>query len=87
LQINPGNAAWHAQLALILYVQKKLKEAAAAYTESLRLQPNDPTSLYNLGVIYVSMNDRDSATVQYNKLKSLNRELAEKLSLLIKKGK
>ena len=61
------------------------KEAIESFKQAIRLDPDDAKAHYNLGVIYVHLNDRDSALVQYEILKKLDSGLANKLFNIIYK--
>jgi Flp pilus assembly protein TadD len=52
------------------------KEAIESFKQAIRLDPDDAKAHYNLGVIYVHLNDRDSALEQYKILESLDSGLA-----------
>ncbi len=55
------------------------KEAIEAFKQSIRIDPDSVQAHYNLGIAYVLFYERDSAVEQYNILKSLDSELADKL--------
>jgi len=52
---------------------------------AIRRDPDHAMSYYNLGLIYNSSNDKDSALEQYKILENLDFDLADKLFRLIKK--
>jgi tetratricopeptide (TPR) repeat protein len=55
------------------------KEAIEAYGQAVRIGPNIALAHFGLGLAYVSLNNRGSALEQYEILKSLDSELANKL--------
>jgi len=61
------------------------KEAIEAYKEAIRINPDDARAHYNLGVLYILLNDRSSALEEYNILKDLAPHLANELFNLIYK--
>ncbi len=61
------------------------KEAIEALKIAIKRNPDHAMSYYNLGLIYNLSNDKDSALEQYEILKSLVPELANKLFRLINK--
>lgn len=46
--LRPHEARSHTNLGAILHMNGKYKQAAAAYSEALRLQPGDATTIMNL---------------------------------------
>lgn len=46
--LRPHEARSHTNLGAILHLNGKYKQAAAAYSEALRLQPGDATTIMNL---------------------------------------
>jgi len=68
------------------YSNKEMfKEAIGAYKQAIRINPDYAVAHFNLGGIYLILNDRGSALEQYKILKSLEPELANKLFNLIYK--
>jgi tetratricopeptide (TPR) repeat protein len=61
------------------------KEAIEALKIAIKRNPDYAMSYYNLGLIYNLSNDKVSALEQYEILKSLVPELANKLFILINK--
>jgi len=59
------------------------KKAIEAYKQAIRIKPDIAEAHYNLGVIYLVLNDRGSALEQYKILKTLDPEMANQLFNLI----
>lgn len=55
---NRGNDAYHAG---------RYKEAAAAYSEALRIAPDDPDTLYGLGISLMQLRLYDEAAIHLEK--------------------
>ena len=51
--------------------------------QATRLKPDFGTAYYNLALGYLALGDREAALVQYNILKAIDADLAEKLFSLI----
>jgi tetratricopeptide (TPR) repeat protein len=63
-------------------------EAIEAYNQTIRIKPGDAKAHYNLGVAYLHIRDRGSALGQYEILKNLDNDLANRLfNLIYKKRK
>jgi len=61
------------------------KEAIKAYEQAIRIKPDFAEAHYNLGEAYFKLKKRRMSTEQYQILKNLDSELANKLSNLIYK--
>ncbi len=61
------------------------KEAIEAFKQAISTNPDDAEAHYNLGIGYISLNDKSTALEQYKILKSLDSEWANKLLKLINK--
>ncbi len=84
IKIKPDNAEAYNNLANSCSKLSLYKEAIEAYKQALRIKPDDVRMHFNLGVTYLSAGDRDSAIKQYEILKTLDSNLATRLSSLIK---
>ncbi len=51
LQAKPDNAEAHYYLGFLMAQQGKLKDAVYHYTEALRIKPDYPEAIQNLGEI------------------------------------
>jgi Flp pilus assembly protein TadD len=65
---------------------KRFKEAADAFARAVLLKPDDAEARFNLGVMRLKSGDVNGATEQYNALKAINPETANKLQQLISQG-
>jgi tetratricopeptide (TPR) repeat protein len=83
--IEPNNAAAHFNLGLTLYTGGRYSEAILAYKEVIRLRPNLVPGHFNLALAYVAINDRAGAIAEYETLKTLDANMADRLYSLIKK--
>jgi Flp pilus assembly protein TadD len=61
IQLHPGNAAWYAHLGSLCRATYRTEEALAAGQASIRLDPGNPEHLVNLSLIFVDVDDRESA--------------------------
>jgi len=57
----------------------KYEDAIESYKQAIRNNPDDAMAHFGLGLAYFLLNDRGSALDQYEILKKLNTELANKL--------
>jgi len=85
VRIQPDSAEVHFGLGLAYSNLDRWQEAIAAFKQAVRLQPDLAKAHYNLGVIYVMMSDKAAALAEYNILKTLDAEKAEKLFNLFSK--
>ena len=56
-----------------------------SYKQAIRIGPDEADAHYNLGIAYLSLNDRGSAMEQYKILKKLDTEMANELFNVIYK--
>jgi tetratricopeptide (TPR) repeat protein len=61
IQLQPGNAAWHAHLGTLCRTTCRMQEALAAGQESIRLDAGNAEHLVNLSLIFVDADDRERA--------------------------
>ena len=67
------NAEMHYNLGTIFLQNKRYKEAIKEYERVLELQPNDPDTHYNLGILYDDfLKDREKALYHYQKYIAVN---------------
>jgi tetratricopeptide (TPR) repeat protein len=65
------NAGYHFQQGLALSKQGQWKEAAAAYKESLRLDPSNAQTYLNLGFVYYELGYDREAQEAFDKASKL----------------
>lgn len=58
---------------------KKYREAVGAYTQATKLNPQDGQGRYTLALLHLDNGDAAAANEQYEALKGIDRDLAEKL--------
>jgi tetratricopeptide (TPR) repeat protein len=77
--LKPDDASAFDNMGVAYLRMKKYDEAIEALKHAIQLKPDFGRAYYNLGLTYFTQGDRDSALVQYNILKSLDADRAEKL--------
>ncbi len=85
IRINPDFAEAYNNLGIAYGKSGMHKEAIEVCKQAVWINPDFAKAHYCLGIIYVSLNDKGSALEQYEILKSLDSELANKLFKLINK--
>jgi tetratricopeptide (TPR) repeat protein len=81
--LKPGEAKASNYLGEAYLKLNKLDESIEAFKQATRLKPDFGTAYYNMALGYLALGDRDSALVQYNILKAIDVDLAEKLFSII----
>ena len=81
--LKPGDAKASNYLGEAYLKLNKVEEGIEAFKQATRLKPEFGTAYYNLALGYLALGDRESAMVQYNILKAIDADLAEKLFSLI----
>jgi tetratricopeptide (TPR) repeat protein len=84
-RIWPENADAHINLARAYHILDRYPEAIAAYQQAIKIKPQRADAHLSLGLAYVKIGDTASATKEYEILKTLNAEMADKLFNLINK--
>lgn len=67
LLINPGSLDHLLQLGSINLKMKDFDQAIIAFLSALKIQPNNPTVNYNLGVAYAAVHEFEKSISFYNK--------------------
>src|SRR5688572_18917331 len=81
--LRPGEAKASNYLGETYLKLNRVEESIEAFKQATRLKPDYGDAYYNLAVGYLALGDRDAAMVQYNILKAIDADLAEKLFSLI----
>jgi Flp pilus assembly protein TadD len=63
---------------------KNFEQALPYLERAVKLKPDDPMAQYNLAITYINLNDNYSAREVLKVLQQLDRNLADRLSRLIK---
>jgi tetratricopeptide (TPR) repeat protein len=66
-------------ILVLAYFLGKWKKAIESYKQVIRIDPDFALAHHNLGLASLALNDRDSALEQYEILKNLDTEMANKL--------
>ena len=83
-ELDPMNLETLVYAGLSFFYLEKYPESLKFFQKELEKKPSDFNTLYQMGLIFHKMGDPSSAEKQYEKLKSLKPDLAEKLKALIK---
>jgi len=67
------------------FKSENYKDAIATFTKAVKLDPNNAEAHMGLGIIHLIFKDKTSAQKEYEVLKTLSKERADKLFLLIEK--
>ena len=81
--LKPGEAKASNYLGETYLKLNRVEEGIEAFKQATRLKPDFGTAYYNLALGYLALGDREAALVQYNILKAIDADLAEKLFSLI----
>lgn len=79
IQLRPDSAEAYNKLGDAFFYAGRFNEAIDSYKKATRLRPDMGEAYYNLGMAYLEIGNRNAATVQSNTLKTLDRELYNKL--------
>jgi Flp pilus assembly protein TadD len=79
VEADPSHAPAWIGLGVASYQQGAFADAAAAFREALRAQPDSGRACYGLGLSLLYAGDRDGALAQYVRLKELDPALASDL--------
>ncbi len=85
IEFKPDNPDAHYNIGAGYLQIKKYDEAIEFLQRTIKLKPDYALAHYNLAIAYYVVGDRFSANEEYKTLKTLNLELAEKLSKIIHK--
>jgi tetratricopeptide (TPR) repeat protein len=73
---QPKNVEAWRSLGRAYVISDKASDAARAYREAVRLDPNDRESWYELGAVYSRLGEQEKVLEVYQKLGSLDKEMA-----------
>jgi tetratricopeptide (TPR) repeat protein len=79
VRINPDYAEAYTNLGIVYRRLGRFIEAIDAYKQAIKIKPDLAETHYNLGIAYLAIGDKNSAMAEYNILKYLNSEMADKL--------
>jgi len=79
IHIDPKYARPYNNLGVVYRLLGRYDEAIAAYNEVIRLDPEYASAYYNLGLTHLKLGDKNAVQKQYEVLKDLDRDLADKL--------
>ncbi|MDD8019615.1 MAG: tetratricopeptide repeat protein [Acidobacteriota bacterium] len=82
--LAPADANGWLSAGLEYMLLKNFEQAMPYLEKSVQLKPDNPAAQYNLALVYLSLNDRYSAREVLKVLQKLDRNLADRLSRLIK---
>jgi len=77
VQLDPGNASYHSNLAVAYDENEQDAEALAEYENALRLDPNDVATLLCLGYMYNENEEADKARDAWNRILEIAPDSAE----------
>lgn len=79
IKIFPDNFNAWVSIGMGYMHQKKFAPAVEPLKKAIELKPDNGTAYYNLAICYLNLQDRYSAREIYNKLKTIDASLAQKL--------
>ncbi|MCK5287152.1 MAG: tetratricopeptide repeat protein, partial [Thermodesulfovibrionia bacterium] len=79
IRINSENTDTYVNLGVAYGKSGMYKEAVDTLKQAIRVNPNNAEAHYNLGFAYLMLNDKSSAINEYEILKNLDTEFANKL--------
>jgi len=86
-QIDQNNVEIRFNLGYAYSREKRFRDAITEIEKAVSLDPRDEDSQLFLGSLYLAANAKESALMQYARLKTLNPQLAEKLYQAIYNGR
>lgn len=87
LKLSPNHPEILNNLATAFAASGRYQEAIGALKKSISLKPNLLIAQYNLGLVHLLIKDRDGALEQFNVLKTLDSQTANRLYAEIYRGK
>jgi len=86
VRLDPYGAEALNSLGVVYSKIGKAREAAQSFRQAIAVRPDYPAAMYNLGAMSLADKNRDVAMEQYSRLKTLDRELADRLYRGIHQG-
>ena len=83
IKIKPDDAVAHCNLGIVYNKLGRYSDAIEAFKQAIKINPDFVEAHYNLGFTYFWIDDKESALEEYKILKTLDKELANKLFNLI----
>jgi tetratricopeptide (TPR) repeat protein len=77
LLASPHNYQVHVRIAEVYRQEGNYQAALKEFKQALKIQPNDPVLLNNLGITFASMNEYDEAVSTFQKLVTAHPDFAE----------
>jgi tetratricopeptide (TPR) repeat protein len=85
VRLDPNDSAAQTMLGDAYWNCGCYEKAMMVYKQAMKLQLNNPYIHYQVGQAYLKMGDKDSALEEYETLKDMDKDLADKLAALIGK--
>jgi tetratricopeptide (TPR) repeat protein len=85
-RIRPDQVEAHFYLGHSNVKLKRYKEAAVNFQHAIRAKPDYAAAYYFLGTTYLALHDTESAQIEYEKLRGLDRDVAARLLQQIQGG-
>jgi protein O-mannosyl-transferase len=79
IEIDPDYTDAYNNLGVVYGNLGRYNEAIDAFKQAVKIEPDSAGTYYNLGRAYLAIGDKNSALAEYNILKSLSPQLADKL--------
>ncbi|MFW9805092.1 MAG: SPOR domain-containing protein [Candidatus Thorarchaeota archaeon] len=88
VELSPDVPDFHAGIgySLLDIYMDKARNSIAAFRKALEIDPDNVSALEGLGIVYVSIDQKDLATDVYNQLKDIDGEAADRLYQIIDSG-
>ncbi|MGB8885580.1 MAG: tetratricopeptide repeat protein [Candidatus Korobacteraceae bacterium] len=79
MNLKPDDPDFNFELGNALHGVKQYSDAVQAFKEAIRLRPNFAVAYYDLGMVYLTMHQKDDALDTYRKLQAVDKAKAEEL--------
>jgi tetratricopeptide (TPR) repeat protein len=79
IRIQPNDAEAYYNMGIACRGLGNINEAIESFKQAIRIKPSYIEAHYNLGVAYMEMGKRDSSLQEYEILKELDKDLADRL--------